>query len=107
MNSNRGRALKEKNVVATAVKSLNRKMEDFMTAVEDLKILSETATELHDNIVQHATINSQKMKKLDEDLVEHRKRALNEAAMSDGKVVISQEEYDELVTKYKAIIMGN
>lgn len=88
--------LKDKAIVKKLVKDLNKRIEDLITCVEDIKIISETAEETHDTVVNQEIINEEKIKKLNEDLKENRKKTLYEAAKKDGKVLISDEDLQEL-----------
>jgi predicted nucleic acid-binding Zn-ribbon protein len=102
--SARQRALKEKSVVAKLVKDLNKRMNDFEVAVDELKILKESLNDMHDEITAQEAENANTLARLKSELKENRTRVLNEAASSCGKVIMSADELEELrreVEKWK------
>jgi len=94
--SARARSLREKNVVTKLVKDLNKRMGDFEAAVDELKILKESITEMHDEVTAMEAENAIRMNRLRTELKENKTKILNEAADSVGKVIISKDELDEL-----------
>jgi hypothetical protein len=98
MSTARARALREKNAVAKLVKDLNKKMDSFEDAVEELKILKDSITEMNDQIAEQEQTNVETMKRLKADLKDNRTRTLNEAVEEMGKVIVSTDELEE----YKA-----
>lgn len=102
--SSKRKALKEKNIVIKLVKELDKRMTDFETSVEDLKILKETITEMHEEVVNQEIANASILSKLKSDLKENKTRILNDEVESLNKVIISVDELDELkeeVEKFK------
>jgi predicted hydrocarbon binding protein len=102
--SARARALREKNVVAKLVKDLNKKMDSFETAVEELKILKESINEMHDEVTEQETQNAARLAQLKAELKDNRTRVLTEAANEAGKTLMSREDLAELkseVQKWK------
>lgn len=95
MSSARARTLREKNQVAKLVKDLNKRMETFEDAVEELKILKESVCEMNDQLAEQEATNVEAMRKLKEDLRDNKLRALNEAVEAMGKVLISKDELEE------------
>lgn len=103
--SSKARALREKNVVTKLVKDLNKRMEGFEAAVDELKILKESITDMHDEVTAQQQANGAQLAQLKTDLKDNKIRILNEAAASVGKVIMSRDEVDNLtsdVAKLKA-----
>lgn len=94
--SARARALREKNVVTKLVKDLNKRMGDFESAVDELKILKESIGEMHDEVTAMETENAQSLGRLRSELKDNKTKILNDAANSIGKVIISHDELAEL-----------
>ena len=94
--SAKAKALREKNVVAKLVKDLNKRMGDFENAVEELKILKETISEMHDEVTAVEMENANNISRLRAELKNNRTKILNDEAESIGKVIISRDELDEL-----------
>jgi predicted nuclease of predicted toxin-antitoxin system len=94
--SARARSLREKNVVIKLVKDLNKRMGDFESAVDELKILKESITEMHDEVTIMEDSNIASIGKLRADLKDNKTKILNDAAESVGKVIISSDELNEL-----------
>ena len=102
----RARVTREKNMVAKLVKTLNKRMEDFETAVGELKIMKDSIEDLHDKVTAKEAENKAILSKLEANLKDNKSRILNEAAESVGKVIISKEELNELneeVQKLKTV----
>lgn len=78
------------------VKSINNRMEDFESAVQELKDLKDSLSEVDDEIVARAAENSAKMEKLNRDFNDNKIRTVNQAVRELGKVIISEEELSEL-----------
>ena len=78
------------------LKEISRRMGDFEDSVQKLQDLKECAEELDENITQQATINKNRMEELNKQFDTNKIRAINEAAEELSKVVINQEEWDEL-----------
>ena len=94
--SARARSLREKNVVTKLVKDLNKRMGDFEAAVDELKILKESITEMHDEVTAMEADNANSIARLRAELKDNKTKVLNDAADSVGKVIISRDELDEL-----------
>ncbi len=94
--SARARSLREKNVVTKLVKDLNKRMGDFESAVDELKILKESITEMHDEVTAMEAENTNSISRLRAELKDNKTKILNEAAESVGKVIISSDELEEL-----------
>ena len=94
--SAKARSLREKNVVTKLVKDLNKRMGDFENAVEELKILKDSITEMHDEVTVVEEENVKKIIVLREELKSNKTKILNESAESVGKVIISKDELEEL-----------
>jgi hypothetical protein len=112
MSSSRAKALKEKNVVVSLVKDLNKRMSDFEDSVSDLKILKDSILEMNDEILRQESENTSELLKLKNNLIENKTKILKDTAAEIGKVLISQDELNELrneVTKFKneAVSMKN
>jgi len=102
--SARTRALREKNVVAKLVKDLNKKMDSFETAVDELKILKESINEMHDEVTAQEAENTCRLAQLKAELKDNRTRVLSEAAETAGKTLMSKEDLVEMkgeVQKWK------
>jgi len=102
--SSKRKALKEKNVVIKLVKELDKRMTDFENTVEDLKILKDTITEMHEEVVNQEITNASILSRLKTDLKENKTRVLKDEVESSGKVIISVDDLDELkdeVEKFK------
>lgn len=105
MSSSKAKKLKDQNVVVTLLKDINKRMADFESSVDELKILKESVVEIHDQIVKQEADNNNTLAKLKADLKENKTRILNETASEVGKVIISFDELKELkdhVSKIKA-----
>lgn len=89
MSSNRARKLREQNVVVKLVKDLNKRMGDFETAVDELKILKNSITDMADEVTRQEEENTSKIIALRSELKNNRVKVLNESAESMGKVLIS------------------
>lgn len=86
------------------MKDINRRMEDFETSVEQLKELKEGVVELEEAIATRESQNTANLEKLERDFVDNKIKAVNRAASELGKVIIPQEELQELrddLTKIK------
>ena len=92
----KAKTLREKNIVTKLVKDLNKRMGDFETAVEELKILKETIVEMHDEIKAHEAENLHSIIRLKSELKDNKTKILNEAAESIGKVIVSKDYLEEL-----------
>ena len=102
--SARTRALREKNVVAKLVKDLNKKMDSFETAVDELKILKDSINEMHDEVTEQEAQNTARLAQLKAELKDNRTRVLSEAAETAGKTLMSKEDLVEMkgeVQKWK------
>jgi chromosome segregation ATPase len=104
--SAKSRSLREKNVVTKLVKDLNKRMGDFEAAVDELKILKESITEMHDEVTAMEEENNRSIGKLRSDLKDNKTKILNEAAESVGKVIISRDELDELRSEVEKLKIG-
>ena len=80
--SARAKALREKNVVTKLVKDLNKRMGDFETAVDELKILKESITEMHDEVTAMEAENANSIARLRAELKDNKTKVLNDAAES-------------------------
>jgi len=103
--SAKARELREKNVVAKLVKDLNKRMESFESAVDELKILKESITSLHDEVTNQEQENKNRLAQLKAELKDNRTRVLSEEAKNAGKILMSVEDVTELkneVQKWKA-----
>jgi HAMP domain-containing protein len=94
--SARARSLREKNIVTKLVKDLNKRMGDFETAVDELKILKESITEMHDEVTAMEEDNTRSIGRLRSELKDNKTKILNDAAESVNKVIISRDELEEL-----------
>ena len=94
--SARARALREKNVVTKLVKDLNKRMADFEAAVDELKILKDSITEMHDEVTAQEAENTNSLSRLKAELKDNKTKVLNDAANEIGKVIISKDELEEL-----------
>jgi chromosome segregation ATPase len=104
--SAKSRSLREKNVVTKLVKDLNKRMGDFEASVDELKILKESITEMHDEVTAMEEENNRSIGKLRADLKDNKTKILNEAAESVGKVIISRDELDELRSEVDKLKIG-
>jgi predicted RND superfamily exporter protein len=95
MSTLRARKLKETNQVIKLVKDLNKRMETFEDAVQELKILKDSIAEMNDQIAEQEASNVETMRKLREDLKENKLKALTETVAGIGKVIISPEDLAE------------
>ena len=87
---------KQKLSVEKLLKTVIKKMEDFETAVEDLKLFKEEVIELNDVVISKEAENTAILKQLQIKLKENKLKILNEEASIAGKVIISREQLDEL-----------
>lgn len=101
--SARARSLREKNVVTKLVKDLNKRMGDFEAAVDELKILKESITEMHDEVTAMEEENVRSIGRLRAELKDNKTKILNDAAESVGKVIISRDELEELRGEVKKL----
>ena len=92
----RAKALRDKNIVAKLVKDLNNKMSSFECAVDELKILKDSISEMHDEVTAQEVKNSAVLSQLKAELKDNKTKLLNDAADEMGKVIISKEELKEL-----------
>lgn len=76
-------------------------MDNFEEAVEELKILKESVTEMNDQIVEQEETNVETLRNLKANLKENKTRVLNDTVEEMGKVIISLDELEE----YKAEAM--
>jgi hypothetical protein len=90
--SARARSIREKNIVTKLVKDLNKRMGDFETAVDELKILKESITEMHDEVTAMEEDNTRSIGRLRSELKDNKTKILNDAAESLNKVIISLDE---------------
>lgn len=95
MSTSRVKKLKETNQVIKLVKDLNKRMETFEDAVQELKILKDSLTEMSDQIAEQEANNVETMRRLREDLKENKLKALTDAVSGLGKVIISPEDLAE------------
>lgn len=103
MSSIRAKKLREQNVVVKLVKDLNKRMGDFENSVDELKILKDSITEMHYQIVTQEEENKNQLIRLRTELKNNRIRILNESAEEIGKVLISAEELAELREEVKRL----
>lgn len=96
MNSSRSKKLREQNAVMALVKDLTKRMSDFEDSVNELKILKDSILEINDEVSRQETDNAANLERLKKDLKENRIKILNEAAREGNKVLITQEELNEL-----------
>jgi septal ring factor EnvC (AmiA/AmiB activator) len=94
--SARAKALRDKNIVTKLVKDLNKRMGDFEESVDELKILKESITEMHDEVTAAETENHNSLERLRNELKDNKTKVMNDAAESIGKVIISRDELEEL-----------
>jgi len=85
------------------LKEINRRMGDFEDSVQKLNDLKECAVELDETIAQQAGVNKSRMESLNNDFHDNKIRAINNAASELGKVVITQEELQELRTELEKV----
>ena len=71
-------------------------MGDFESAVDELKILKESITEMHYEVTAMEAENASSIARLRSELKDNKTKILNEAAESIGKVIISRDELEEL-----------
>jgi len=95
MSTARARKLKENNQLVKLVKDLNKRMESFEDAVQELKLLKDSVTDINDQISEQEATNSETLRQLREDLRENKLKALTEAVQEMGKVIISTEDLAE------------
>lgn len=93
--SSRARTLREKNQVVKLVKDLIKRMDSFEDSVGELKILSETITDMNDQLASQEADNVEKMRQLKDALRDNKLKALNETVEGMGRVIISQDELEE------------
>lgn len=86
----------EKSELIKLVTELNRRMEDFEDSVNKLRDLKDSILEMDDNIAQQAIINKTKIDQINREFEDNKIRAVNNAVKDLGKVLISEEELDEL-----------
>lgn len=102
--SSKTRALREKNVVAKLVKDLNKRMETFESAVDELRILKESINDMHDEVAAQESENKHRLIQLKAELKDNRTKVLHDAAAEAGKILMSVEDVNELkseVQKWK------
>ena len=105
--SARARAIREKNVVTKLVKDLNKRMVDFESAVDELKILKDSITEMHCQFTAQEAENIQALIRLLAELKDNKTKVLNEAAESVGKVIIPKDDLTELKNQVEKLKMTN
>ncbi len=85
------------------VKSIENRMSDFETAVQDLKDLKETLSEVDDEIIARAAINAQKIEEMNRGYADNKIKMVNTAVKELGKVIITREELDELRSQVEKV----
>jgi multidrug resistance efflux pump len=86
----------EKSELQKYVKSIDNRMTDFETAVEDLKALKESIPDMDDAIVEKIASNNRKLEELSKSFADNKIRMVNEAVADLNKVVITKEELASL-----------
>ena len=86
----------QKNELTKLLTLINRRMGDFEDSVIELKDLKDTLDEVDDQLADQARINAHKLEQLNKDLADNRIRTINNAVAEMGKIIMSQEELDEL-----------
>ena len=78
------------------LKELNRRLNDLDDTVQKARDFSECALELDETVAQQASVNKSRMEALKKEFHDNKIRAINTAASELGKVVITEEELQEL-----------
>lgn len=97
--------MRAKSEIVKLVTNLDKRMTSFEEAVEEIKIFKDSLVDLEEEVANKAAENNARLAKLRQDLEDNKIRTLNEAAADIGKVIIAQDELDELheqVEKMKA-----
>lgn len=94
--SSRAKTLREKNQVVKLVKDLNKRMESFEEAVEELKIMKDTICDMNDQLAEQELSNVEQLRQLREDLRDNKLKALNEAVEDMGKIIIAKDDLTEI-----------
>ncbi len=97
MSSSKAKTLRDKNLVVKLVKDLDKRMDSFEDAVNELKILKDSICEMNDQLAEQEASNVEQLRKLKEDLRDNKTKALHDALQGMGKLLISEDE----VTEYK------
>ncbi len=71
-------------------------MESFESAVDELKIIKESITDMHEEVANQEAQNGARLAQLKAELKDNRTKALNEAAAEAGKIFMSKEDLAEL-----------
>lgn len=86
----------EKNDLIKAVKDINKRMEDFQDSVQSLISLKDGLDELDESLAERERVNKYKLEALDKSFQDNKLKAVKQAAEDVGKVIISNEELEEL-----------
>jgi hypothetical protein len=86
----------EKTELIKLTKAIENRMADFESAVQDLKDLKDSLSEVDDEIVARASINAKKIEDLNKAYEDNKIKAVNQAVKEIGKVIITQEELTDL-----------
>ena len=71
-------------------------MGDFENTVDELKILKDSISDMHDEVTAQEAENANSLDRLRAELKDNKTKVLNDTAASVGKVIISKDELDEL-----------
>ena len=102
--ASRANRMRDNNQVAKLVKDLCKRMDDFQTSVEELKIMKDTIADMNDEVYVKEQETKARLRQLSEELQDNTVKALNDGASKLGKLIISKDEWNELnglVTKLK------
>ena len=88
--------MRAKSEIVKLVTNLDKRMTSFEEAVEDIKIFKDSLVDLEEEVANKAAENNARLAKLRQDLEDNKIRTLNDAASDLGKVIIAQDELDEL-----------
>lgn len=92
-----------KSELTLLLKSIDRRMQDFEEAVQDLKDIKEGISSMETDIEKKQSANDEVIKELNRNLELNVLKTLQEKANSIGKVIISQEELHELKNEYNLL----
>lgn len=90
------RALRERNQVAKLILEMNKKMDAFVEAVEEFKLLKEEVPALNEELGAKKAEHAKRLEAFEKELHENRARILHEEAAKAGKTLISTEDLEEL-----------
>lgn len=89
-------ATSNKSELNLLLKSIDRRMQDFEEAVQELKDMKENISSMETDIEQKRKINEEAMKELERELDTNVLKAIQSHAYKLGKVILSEEELSEL-----------